>query len=161
MTMKSLLPSIWGGREENYNPFEVLQNEVDRVFGDFNQRLPLVSDVWLKNGRNGLTPRVDISETDNAIHVTAELPGVEEKDIDVSVDNSGLTIKAEKKAEKEDKNKNYHLVERTYGMFQRTIPLPYEIDADKVDAKFEKGVLTINMPKPAEVKTKKRKVKIQ
>ena len=161
MSKKSLLPSFWGTRDENYNPFAMLQNEVDRVFGEFNQRLPLASDIWMGNGRAGLVPRVDISETDTAVNITAELPGVDEKDIDISVNNSGLTIKAEKKAEKEDKSKSYHVVERSYGMFERTIPLPYEANAEKAEAKFEKGVLTVNVPKPEEVKSKSHKVKIK
>jgi HSP20 family protein len=127
------------------------------MFEDFGRgwRLPMLV------GRETLLAlAINVSETDDAIEVTAELPGIDEKDVDVEVANNVLTIKGEKKSEKEEKEKDFHLVERSYGSFQRTVPLPYEIDPDKIAAKFTQGVLTVTMPKPPQAKEKVKKIKV-
>jgi HSP20 family protein len=110
-----------------------------------------------------LSPNVDVAETDKAIEISAELPGVEEKDIDLTVSEDAVTLKAEKKTDREEKDekKNYHLVERSYGMFQRRIPMPFKVDPDKVDAKFEKGVLKVTVAKPEAVQAQTRKIKVK
>jgi HSP20 family protein len=97
----------------------------------------------------------------NAIEVTAELPGVDEKDVDVTLANGVLTVRGEKKTERdeEDKDKNWHVVERSYSSFSRAIPLPFDPDPAKVEAKFDKGVLHIHLPKPAEIKQQKIEIK--
>lgn len=159
MTTPSFIPSLWKTNGDNFNPFDSLQREVDRVFGEFNRGLPF-PELRSESGALWMTPKIDISEEDTFLAVTAELPGVEEKDIDVTVEKGSLTIKAEKKVEKDEETKNYHVVERSYGMFQRSIPLPFEADADKVEAKFENGVLTVSMPKPPELEGKRRKIQI-
>ena len=108
-------------------------------------------------------PKVDIAESKDAIEVTAELPGVDEKDLDVTLANGMLTVRGEKKStrDEQDKDKNWHVVERSYGSFSRTIPLPFDPDPAKVEAKFDKGILHIHLPKPAEVAKKQQKIEIK
>jgi HSP20 family protein len=158
MEMRNLLPSLWGREGEGRDAFRSLQREIDRVFDDFGRfNVP----TFGLGGDNGWSPRVDISETDKALEVTAELPGVDEKDVDVTLADNVLTIKGEKRAEKEEKNKNFQRVERSYGMFQRSIPLPFEADSSKVEASFNKGVLKVTLPKPAGAKAKTQKIAIK
>jgi HSP20 family protein len=107
-----------------------------------------------------VAPRIDVSETDSEIKIEVEMPGVEEKDVEVVLSNGRLTIKGEKKQEKEEKKKDYHLVERSYGAFARSIGLPFEADPSKVQARFDKGVLTVTVPKPPDVKAKEKKIPI-
>jgi HSP20 family protein len=107
-----------------------------------------------------MTPSIDVSETESELKIEVDLPGVEEKDVDLAISDNVLTIKGEKKAEKEEKKKDYHLVERSYGSFARSIGLPFEADSDKVKASFSKGVLTVTVPKPPEVKAKEKKIQI-
>lgn len=107
------------------------------------------------------TPAINVAESDGEYRVTAELPGMDEKDIELSLHRDHLTIKGEKKQEHEEKGNGYHRVERSYGSFQRTIPLPQEIDADKVAANFQKGVLTITLPKLPEVQSGARRIAIK
>lgn len=92
-------------------------------------------------------PRIDIVETDKTVEVKAELPGMEKKDIDITLDRDLLTITGEKKIEKEDKDRHYHRIERHYGTFYRTVRLPTEVDAEKINAAFKDGVLTITLPR--------------
>lgn len=98
------------------------------------------------------TPRLDLTESEDKIEVKAELPGLERKDLDISIDRDILVIKGEKKHEKEESEKHYHRVERHYGSFYRSIRLPAEVKVDKIDAKFKDGVLTIALPKSEESK---------
>jgi HSP20 family protein len=107
-----------------------------------------------------MAPRLDVSETETEVRVEAELPGVDEKDIEVTLSNGRLLITGEKKQEKEEKKKDYHLVERSYGSFARSIGLPFAADPEQVKASFAKGVLTVTVPKPAEVKAKEKKIAI-
>jgi len=111
-------------------------------------------------------PTVDIYETEDSLVVEAELPGVDAKDIDVSVDEGVLSLKGERKLEKEVKEENYHRVERAYGVFQRSIRLPFDVDADAIKANYDSGVLKVSVPKgelkkpksiPIEVETGKEK----
>ena len=104
-------------------------------------------------------PAIDVTETDGQIEITAELPGLEEKDVQVNVADNVLTIRGEKKAEKEDKQKDYHVVERSYGSFYRAFELPAGVDADKIKADISKGVLKVTVPKPAPKQAKKIDVK--
>lgn len=162
MNVRSLLPSFRDMNKSDYDPFRSLQREIDQVFNDFSRALRPI--VTTENGSDGLlrlAPRVDISETETAMEVTAELPGVEDGDINVTLTNDVLSIKGEKKVEKEDKTKDYHLVERSYGLFQRAIPVPFDVDPGKVEAKFEKGILKVTLPKPPEVAAKSHKVAIE
>jgi HSP20 family protein len=104
-----------------------------------------------------LSVRLDVKEDDKAYYVSADLPGLSEKDVEVTFDDSRLTIRGEKKVERDDKKDIWHIVERSYGSFARQMTLPVNVDADKIDAKFEKGVLTIVLPKlPAEQNAAKK-----
>ena len=159
------LPSLWrSGRgrgelasREMRDPFGALRLDMERLFEgfsrDFGWGVPAVAGM-------GDAPRIDVSETDTELKIEAELPGVEEKDLEVVVSDGRLTIKGEKRAEKEEKKKDYHLVERSYGSFARSIGLPFEADPNQVKASFAKGVLTVIVPKPPEVKAKEKKIQI-
>jgi HSP20 family protein len=117
-----------------------------------------LENLW--TSRTSLAPlAVDVSETDNAYTITAELPGVEEKNIDVNVQNGVLTIKGEKQAEREEKGKNRYLSERSYGSFQRMFGLPKGTDDSKVAAGFHNGILTVSIPKSAQPAARKIEVK--
>lgn len=108
---------------------------------------------------SALRPSMNVAETDKEIEVTAELPGLRESDVQVNVDNDILTVKGEKKAEKEEKDRNYHMVERTYGSFSRSLRLPSGLDADQIEATLSNGVLKVVIPKPASSNAKKIEVK--
>ncbi|HLK84594.1 MAG TPA: Hsp20/alpha crystallin family protein [Xanthobacteraceae bacterium] len=135
-----------------------LFREIEKTFDDFSRRSPLAGYF----GDGAAAPKIDVSESKDGIEVTAELPGVDEKDIDLTLSNDVLTIRGEKKSERDegDKEKSWHVVERRYGAFTRTVTLPYQPDSDKVEAKFEKGVLRIRLPKPAEIAKKEKKIAI-
>lgn len=148
-------PSLFGRGDD---PFRSLFQEVQKTFEDFSRRTPFArftSDM--------LSPKIDVAESKDAIEVTAELPGVDEKDIDVTLTNGMLTVRGEKKTERDeqDKDKNWHVVERSYGSFSRAIPLPFDPDPAKVEAKFDNGVLRIHLPKPLEVASKQQKIEIK
>ena len=152
---RSYLPSLLG-REDDL--FGSLFREVQKTFEDFSRRSPLGGF-----GSDVTAPKIDIVESKDAIDLTAELPGVEEKDVDVTLADGMLTIRGEKKTERDerDKDKNWHVVERSYGSFSRAIPLPFDPDPGKVEAKFDKGVLHIHLPKPAEMAKKQQKIEIK
>jgi HSP20 family protein len=139
------------------NLFGPLHREIDRLFEDFARGLT----AFGAQGSQNLVPSLDVTETDKEIEITAELPGLERKDIDISIDDDVLTIRGEKKAETEesDKSKNYQLNERSYGVFFRMIQLPPGIDPASVQAVMSKGVLKITIPKPARSEAKKIEVK--
>lgn len=105
------------------------------------------------------TPAFDVSETENELIVKGEVPGMDQKDIDINLSDGLLTITGEKKQEKEDKNENYHCVERHYGKFSRTMRVPFEVEADKVDATYKDGVLKVTLPKSEIAKPKKIEIK--
>jgi HSP20 family protein len=106
-----------------------------------------------------LMPSMDVAETDKEIEITAELPGLAEKDVQVNVADNVLTIKGEKKSEKEEKDKNYRMFERSYGAFSRTLDLPAGINPDTIKASLSNGVLKVTVPKPAAAQVKKVEVK--
>jgi len=139
-------------------PFLSLQREIDRLFEDFTSGFPTMPSVASGNG-GSLMPSTDVTETDKEIEITAELPGLEEKDVQVNFADGVLTIRGEKKAEKEEKDKNYRLVERSYGSFERSIALPEGVKPEDVKATIAKGVLTVKVPKPAPAQAKKIEVK--
>jgi HSP20 family protein len=148
-------------RREGESPFLALQDEMNRVFDRFFHGFPAVWGEGPEWPAGGFTPKVDVSETDNDIRVTAELPGLDEKDIEVSVTRDALTIRGEKKEEKETRKEGYFHTERYFGSFTRSIPLPREVVTDKAEATFRKGVLTITLPKTEEVKSETRKVEVK
>ncbi len=162
MTMKTLLPSLWGRDDSTNDPFQNLHKEIDRVFSDFRGTglMSTPMSPWGNSGKSSLLPRIDVSETDKEIDIEVELPGVDKNDVDITVVDQLLTIKGSKKTEAEKKEKNYHLIERSQGSFERTIPLGFEVDSDKVDANFHNGVLSLKITKPPEVLTKTKKIKV-
>jgi HSP20 family protein len=123
----------------------------DEYFGSGRRAFQPLEEAWL--------PAVDVSETGDKVTVKAEIPGMEAKDIEISMVGDTLTIKGEKKAEREEKDENYHIVERSYGSFSRAMKLPAAVDADKVDATYKNGVLTVVLPKKEEVKPKAIEIK--
>ena len=132
-----------------WSPFRELE-DWERQFENFFGR-----PVWRPDGERGWMPAIDVFEKDDKFVIKAELPGMEENDIDVSVVGETLTIKGEKKTESEVKEDEYYRSERTYGSFYRSIPLPASVDASKVEANYENGVLEVVLPKSPEVKPKK------
>jgi HSP20 family protein len=128
------------------------------MFDDFFREFDLSPGTGIR-GLETFSPAVEIREDEKAVIVKAELPGMEEKDVEVSVADYGLTIKGEKKAEKEEKGKDRWYRETSYGSFQRLIPLPEGLNVEKVDARFKNGVLTVTLPRLQEAKSKKIAVK--
>lgn len=158
MTIKKFLP--WGSGKKSVpvqrsdeHPFMSLQRDVNTLFDNFFRGFGIHP---LREQFNTFNPRVDMSEDEKAITVSAELPGMSEQDIAVSVSSDAITIRGETKQEKEQKGKSYHYTERSYGSFTRTIPIPEEIDRDKVQAHFKNAVLTITLPKTASAENTKK-----
>jgi HSP20 family protein len=121
---------------------------------------PTTEHFWPRLA-NVAAPAVDMSGDEKAYHVTAELPGVEDKDVEVTVGNDYLFIKAEKRQAHEDKTKDSYVSERSYGVFQRTFALPTDIDRNTIDAKFTKGVLTITLPKSAKAQASTKQIEVK
>ncbi|HID96194.1 MAG TPA: Hsp20/alpha crystallin family protein [Candidatus Latescibacteria bacterium] len=133
-----------------------IREELDRLFDDLMSTSELgypAAGTW--------SPRVDVSETDDEIIVSAELPGIDREDIKVNVEDNVLTFSGEKKQEKETKKRNYHRIERSYGSFHRSFTLPTKIESDRVKATFKDGVLTIHLPKADEAKTRQIPVEVK
>lgn len=153
----SFLPDVFG-RAAGPDMFSNLHREIDRVFQDFGRvGMPSLGEF----GRNGMAMKVNVAEHDGAVEVTAEMPGCVAQDIDVQLKDGVLTIKGEKKAEKEDKQKDYHIMERSYGMFERSFTLPAEVDGSKVEAAFDKGVLKVTLPKLPEAQSRAQKITVK
>ena len=147
-------------------PFESLHREIDRLFDDFGRwRVPVRRSLFdwkaFEPEKTLAAPAVDIAENDKAYEITAELPGMNEKDVQVNVANGGLTIKGEKKEEKEEKEKDYYLSERRYGSFQRYFSLPETVDVDKIEAAFNNGLLKVTLPKKLEAQKPEKKIEIK
>lgn len=167
LDLKSLIP--WGQKSnvpvknENINdPFMSFRKEVDRLFDDFfngfgGHAFPAVRT----GGLNGGMPSLDVTDSDKELVVSAELPGLNEKDFEVSLVGDVLTIKGEKKHEHEEKENERHYVERHYGSFSRSVRLPFDASEQDVNANYEKGVLTIRIPKPAEIQSKVKQIEVK
>jgi len=154
MDIKSMVPWKRSKALSERDPFSALRHEMNALFDDFfpdagEAAGPLASFM----------PRVDVKETDGEIRVTAELPGIDEKDVEISVDGEALTIRGEKKEERETKGEEGYRLERSYGSFRRSVALPCAVNADKASATYAKGVLTVALPKAAEAKKKTIAVK--
>jgi HSP20 family protein len=131
-----------------FDPFTTLHREMNRLFDDALRGWPS-SPASSGGGGNVMAPRINVSETENEIRVEAELPGVSEKDVNIELVDDLLTIRGEKQAQHEGKNQNYHIVERSFGSFARSIRLPFSPQPNQVKAEFTNGVLHITMPKSA------------
>jgi HSP20 family protein len=160
MALRALTPSGNGGTRtvQPASLFGSLHREIDRLFDDFTHG---GFGLLAMPAQTNLLPSIDVTETDKEFEVTAELPGLERKDVEISVDDGVLTIRGEKKVEtkEEDKNKNYHVTERSYGVFFRAIQLPAGVDPASIKATMSNGVLKIAIPKPAKSEPKKIEVK--
>jgi HSP20 family protein len=152
------------GPETGWSPFEGLRSEIDRLFDDFTPML------WHRPfGRMSLgtpiqtvaAPAIDLVEKEKSYEITAEMPGIEPKDLDVRIANGVLTIRGEKQETKEETAKEYHVSERRYGAFQRSFRVPQSIDSTKIEASFVNGVLTLHLPKTAEAQQSERKITIK
>ena len=144
-----------------------LRDEINRLFDEFNSgfgQWPLPRSFFgseeIARARANV-PAVDIAETDKAFEVSAELPGMSDKDVTVELVNGDLRIKGEKKEEREEKNKDYYLSERSYGAFERRFRVPEGVDTDKIEASFKKGVLTVTLPKSPEAVKSEKKIAVK
>ncbi len=129
-----------------FKEFDRMRREMDRLWDSFLERKPSSTK------EDEFLPAIDLSETENDLVVKCEVPGMEPKDIDISLSDGMLTIKGEKKLENEEKKANYHLVERSYGAFTRSIQLPKGVHADGINASYKNGILTVTLPKSEEAK---------
>ncbi|MEW6269802.1 MAG: Hsp20/alpha crystallin family protein [Thermodesulfobacteriota bacterium] len=141
-------------RRDVESPFAALQRDMNELFDRFFDGFGLEPLDWTHD-LGTFRPRLDVSETDTEIRVSAELPGVDEKDVEVSLSDDVLTIKGERREEHEETEKDWYRREQSYGSFHRSIPLPHGIEADKVEASFKRGVLTVTLPKTASARRKK------
>jgi HSP20 family protein len=173
MHMKNIAPWNWGRHDVPVRKEAGTTTALPRLL-DFRQGMDrLFDEMWSSMGltapgtfseASALTsfiPSVDVKETDEKIMVTAELPGIDEKDVDVSFAGDVLTIKGEKLEERVEERENTHYTERSYGSFMRSIPMPVEIDSDQVTASFKKGVLTVVLPKTREQASRSRRISVR
>lgn len=151
------------------SPFEALHRQIDHLFEDFDRGFwpspfrrtrSLVEPLW-RGESTWQVPAVDVVDTDKSFKISAELPGLDEKDVEVKLLNGNLTIKGEKQEEKEEKEKDYYLHERRFGSFERSFAVPDEVDADKIEASFKKGVLTVTLPKKPEAVKPEKKIEVK
>jgi HSP20 family protein len=151
-------------------PFDRLRDEIDSLFDSFRRdswpnpfrRSSFETEPFWRQGLSlASAPAVDIAEKDNAYEITAELPGIDESNLDVELSNDILTIRGEKKDEMEERRKDYYLSERRFGSFQRSFRLPEDVDAEKIEAAFRNGVLTLTLPKSAGARKKEKKIAVK
>jgi len=144
------------------DPFNSFRREIDRLFDDFllpsEQRSFGASNG---SGGGGIRPSLDIAETDKAYTVTAELPGLEQKDVELTLRDNALILSGEKKQERNEEDGGVRYTERSFGRFERMVPLDAEVDADKVEARFRNGVLTVTLPKNPKAQDKTRRIEIR
>jgi HSP20 family protein len=148
-------------RDDLHDPFFSFRREVDRMFDDFfsgfgRRAVGSPFGSWASPA-----PSMDLTESEKEIVVTAEMPGLDNKDFEVTVSGDLLTLKGEKKAEHEERNGDAYYMERRFGSFSRSVRLPFEVQDEKVDARYEKGVLTIHIPKPAEMQRHARRIEVR
>jgi HSP20 family protein len=154
---------------EAWQPLDSLRQEIDRLFDDFGRgfwqpfrrSLFSVEPFFRRELKLAAMPAVDVAESDKAFELTAELPGMDEKNIEVKVVDGNLTIKGEKQEEKEEKKKDYYLHERRFGSFERSFELPEGVEVDKIEAAFKKGVLTVTLPKKPEAQKPAKKIEVK
>jgi len=164
-TEKTSVPTL-----QTWRPFEGLRREVERLFDEFDGgfwRSPFrrslfdTAPFWRTEPTWPSAPVVDIAETEKCYEITAELPGMDEKNIEVKLADGVLSIKGEKRAEKEEKKKDYYLSERSFGSFQRAFQVPEGVDSNKIEATFTNGVLTVTLPKSAEAQKAEKKIAVK
>ena len=147
---------------QDQDTFLDLRSQMNRLFDEFLEGPFGISPFSGESSfMRDFAPRLDISETDKEVTISAELPGLEPEDINISLEGNALTISGEKHAEKEEKGKRYYRLERSYGSFHRSIPLPEEVDEDKIDATFKRGVLKVKLPKTQAAQQKSKHITIK
>ena len=165
MQMKDLLPWVrkdhaTESKAQEDNPIATLQRDMNRVFESFWHRVEsqFGGGEW---GLGGAGVRSDVVETDDAIEVSVELPGMEMSDLEVNVSDDTMIVKGEKKIERKEEKKGYYLSERSYGSVYRAIPLPPGVDGDKAEARFKNGVLSVKVPKTPEAQAKVKRIEVK
>jgi HSP20 family protein len=162
-------PATQPTKPRDWQPFEVLRNQVDRLFHDFQtgflqaptyRSLLEMEPFWRRDLGFNVTPAIDIVEKEKAFEITAELPGLDAKNIDLQLSDNVLTIKGEKQEEKEEKTKDRYVTERRYGSFRRSLEVPGSVDVDKIEADFKNGLLTVSMPKSPEAQKKQKTIPV-
>ena len=148
-------------RRDYEHPFTGLQREMNELFDSFFRGFELEPFRGIQPRTGSFLPDINVTENDKEINVSAELPGMDEENIEVTLGKDSLTIAGEKKEEHEDKSGDYYSMERSFGAFHRVIPLPAEVDDAKAEAEFKKGVLKIRLPKTAEAQTSRKKIDIK
>lgn len=160
MALSHLIPWSRGRDVERVrrdeNPFGALQREMNRVFEDLWRGF----DLAPFESAGSYAPRLDVSETEEEVRITAEMPGLEEKDFELSVTGDQLLLRGEKREERESKGEAYHRLERAYGSFQRVVELPCEVEADKAKASYHQGVLSVTLPKAPSARRASRKIPV-
>jgi len=151
--------------------FQSFRNEIDRLFDQFSRggafgfpslRRMFEPEPFEREPAAGFAaPMVDVSEDDKAFHITADLPGITEKDIDVTLSGDTLTIGGERREEREEKDRNYHFSERRFGSFRRAFSLPAGVDRDKIEANFKNGVLSVTLPKTPEAMQQQKRIEVK
>lgn len=169
LPIKTEETSAPAAKTADWQPFEALRNQVDRLFHDFQtgflqapllRPLPDVEAFWRRDLGFNVTPAIDIVEKEKAFELTAELPGLDVKDIDIQLDNGTLTIKGEKQEQKEEKTKDRYVSERRYGSFRRSLQVPGSVDTGKIEASYKGGVLTITMPKSPDAQNNQKTIPV-
>jgi HSP20 family protein len=156
----SQLPQQW-------QPFERFRREMDRLFDDFSSGFwrgslfDMAPPFRRAEAAFRTMPAVDVAETEKAYKIAAELPGLDEKNIEVKLANGVLSIKGEKQEEKEEKQKDYYRRERSFGSFERSFQVPNDVEADKIEASFKNGVLSVTLPKTAEAQKEAKKIEVK
>ncbi len=167
MALTELVPWRMGRRNlsvrgsEQDNPFVALQRQMSRLFDDFFSDFGLQPWKEWAGLDGGFYPRVDVAETDKEITVTAELPGMEQKDIEISLADGLLTLKWEKKQSSEEQKEGYYHAERSFGAFSRSLAIPVEIEENKIEATYKDGVLKIRLPKAESQKARAKKIEVK
>lgn len=157
------------GKNEAWLPLTNLRREIDRLFDDFHpfsRGFPFggakdLELAWPKTAAWQVAPAMDLVEKDGGYEISAELPGLDEKNVEVKIASGALTIKGEKSEDKEEKEKDYYLSERRYGSFQRSFRIPEGVDVDKIEANLTRGVLTVKLPKSAEARKDEKKIAVK
>ena len=171
MTLKDIVPWRWGGLRHGENddrPYESFLREMDTLHEEMNR---LFDSFWKDSGSRNflsrpwqtddLTPRIDETEDEKAYHVKVDLPGMDEEDVDITLSDNVLTIRGEKKQEEAEEGKNFYRSERSFGLFRRSLPVPVEVEEGKIEARFEKGVLYIELPKTKEARSKIKHIPVK
>jgi HSP20 family protein len=159
MAARSFLPSLWDRDKKSLSDFGNLRQEMDKVFDEFSRGFGIPEFYSAASGFD-VMPQLDIHDTEREVKLGVELPGVEEKNIDISITGETIIISGEKKSQSETKESGNYRSERSFGSFRRSVTMPFKIDADRVTAKFANGVLTVSVPKPAEVVEQTKKIAI-